>query len=223
MLQRGIVEPPRQALRDPARRGLPRLPAERGHLRAAPDPPAGRDLDADRERQDASTTWRRMGLKAMVTLNGEKVLDQVVRAYRDACVPARAAQGARRGPLLGRGSLPGRLARGGDPPRSSPPTTSATSGSRRSASCATPTSRGGRGARRARPPACRRCARASSRRRGCAGRRAEVIETIREIEARYPGLDQCMIHWAEGMPPAEFKEQLRWFARDVMPAFAGRR
>ena len=28
-----------------------------------------------------------------------------------------------------------------------------------------------------------------------------------------------MIHWAEGMPPAEFKEQLRLFARDVMPAF----
>jgi len=53
------------------------------------------------------------------------------------------------------------------------------------------------------------------------GRPAEVIETIREIEARYPGLDQCMIHWAEGIPPAEFKEQLRWFARDVMPAFAG--
>jgi hypothetical protein len=50
-----------------------------------------------------------------------------------------------------------------------------------------------------------------------------VIETIREIEARYPGLDQCMIHWAEGIPPAVFKEQLRWFARDVMPAFAGRR
>jgi len=28
-----------------------------------------------------------------------------------------------------------------------------------------------------------------------------------------------MIHWAEGMPPEEFKEQLRWFAKDVMPAF----
>jgi hypothetical protein len=28
-----------------------------------------------------------------------------------------------------------------------------------------------------------------------------------------------MIHWAEGIPPAEFKEQLRWFAKDVMPAF----
>jgi hypothetical protein len=24
------------------------------------------------------------------------------------------------------------------------------------------------------------------------------------------------------MPPKEFKEQLSWFARDVMPAFAGR-
>ena len=32
-----------------------------------------------------------------------------------------------------------------------------------------------------------------------------------------------MIHWAEGLPPAEFKEQLRWFARDVMPAFRGAR
>ena len=29
-----------------------------------------------------------------------------------------------------------------------------------------------------------------------------------------------MIHWAEGLSPAEFAEQLRLFARDVMPAFA---
>jgi len=50
------------------------------------------------------------------------------------------------------------------------------------------------------------------------GRPAEVIETIREIEAKYPGLDQMMIHWAEGIPPREFREQLSWFARDVMPA-----
>ncbi len=46
-----------------------------------------------------------------------------------------------------------------------------------------------------------------------------VIEQIREFEARYPGLDQMMIHWAEGMPPQEFFEQLKWFAKDVMPAF----
>ncbi len=31
-----------------------------------------------------------------------------------------------------------------------------------------------------------------------------------------------MILWAEGLSPTEFKEQLRWFARDVMPAFARR-
>jgi alkanesulfonate monooxygenase SsuD/methylene tetrahydromethanopterin reductase-like flavin-dependent oxidoreductase (luciferase family) len=48
-----------------------------------------------------------------------------------------------------------------------------------------------------------------------------VIDEIKRFEARYPGLDQMMIHWAEGIPPAEFKEQLRWFARDVMPAFSG--
>lgn len=46
-----------------------------------------------------------------------------------------------------------------------------------------------------------------------------VIDRIRSIEARYPGLDQLMIHWAEGIPPREFQEQLRWFAREVMPAF----
>src|SRR5690606_22901294 len=51
---------------------------------------------------------------------------------------------------------------------------------------------------------------------------SHVIEQLKDFEARYPGLDQVMIHWAEGMPPAEFKEQLRWFARDVMPAFARR-
>ena len=52
---------------------------------------------------------------------------------------------------------------------------------------------------------------------------AVVIEQIREFEDRYPGLDQLMIHWAEGMPAAEFKEQLRRFAADVMPAFLGAR
>jgi alkanesulfonate monooxygenase SsuD/methylene tetrahydromethanopterin reductase-like flavin-dependent oxidoreductase (luciferase family) len=51
---------------------------------------------------------------------------------------------------------------------------------------------------------------------------AQVIEQIREVERRYPGLDQMMIHWAEGMPPKEFKEQLARFAREVMPAFVRR-
>ena len=49
-----------------------------------------------------------------------------------------------------------------------------------------------------------------------------VIEGIKEVEAKYPGLDHMMVHWAEGIPPKEFKEQLRWFAREVMPAFTSR-
>jgi hypothetical protein len=32
-----------------------------------------------------------------------------------------------------------------------------------------------------------------------------------------------MVHWAEGMPPKEFKEQLTRFALEVMPAFAAGR
>jgi alkanesulfonate monooxygenase SsuD/methylene tetrahydromethanopterin reductase-like flavin-dependent oxidoreductase (luciferase family) len=47
----------------------------------------------------------------------------------------------------------------------------------------------------------------------------QAIEIIREFEARYPGLDQVMLHWCEGIPPREFKDQLRRFAREVMPAF----
>src|SRR6266516_2500093 len=50
---------------------------------------------------------------------------------------------------------------------------------------------------------------------------ASIIESLKQWEAEYPGLDQVMLHWAEGMPREEFKEQLRWFAREVMPAFAG--
>jgi alkanesulfonate monooxygenase SsuD/methylene tetrahydromethanopterin reductase-like flavin-dependent oxidoreductase (luciferase family) len=53
------------------------------------------------------------------------------------------------------------------------------------------------------------------------GSPADCIALIREYEARYPGLEQIMLHWPEGVPPGEFMEQLRWFARDVMPAFGG--
>jgi hypothetical protein len=46
-----------------------------------------------------------------------------------------------------------------------------------------------------------------------------VIDGIKSIADKYPGLESFMIHWAEGLPPKEFKEQLTWFAKDVMPAF----
>jgi len=48
---------------------------------------------------------------------------------------------------------------------------------------------------------------------------SEIVAGLKAYEEAYPGLDQVLIHWAEGMPPAEFKEQLRTFAREVMPAF----
>jgi alkanesulfonate monooxygenase SsuD/methylene tetrahydromethanopterin reductase-like flavin-dependent oxidoreductase (luciferase family) len=48
---------------------------------------------------------------------------------------------------------------------------------------------------------------------------AQIIDDLKMYQEKYPGLDQVLIHWAEGMPPAEFKEQLRTFAREVMPAF----
>jgi alkanesulfonate monooxygenase SsuD/methylene tetrahydromethanopterin reductase-like flavin-dependent oxidoreductase (luciferase family) len=51
------------------------------------------------------------------------------------------------------------------------------------------------------------------------GTPGQVIDGIKSIEAKYPGLEDYMIHWAEGLSPGEFEEQLRWFARDVMPAF----
>jgi alkanesulfonate monooxygenase SsuD/methylene tetrahydromethanopterin reductase-like flavin-dependent oxidoreductase (luciferase family) len=48
---------------------------------------------------------------------------------------------------------------------------------------------------------------------------SEIIAGLKAYEEAYPGMDQILIHWAEGMPPAEFKQQLRTFAREVMPAF----
>ena len=34
------------------------------------------------------------------------------------------------------------------------------------------------------------------------------MDEIRDFERRYPGLDQVMIRWAEGLGPKEFREQL---------------
>ena len=52
--------------------------------------------------------------------------------------------------------------------------------------------------------------------RPCRGLRQDFL---RELEEKYPGLEHVILHWAEGMPRAEFMEQLRLFASEVMPAF----
>jgi hypothetical protein len=46
-----------------------------------------------------------------------------------------------------------------------------------------------------------------------------VISRLRELEFEYPGLEQIVLHWPEGMPADEWKTQLGLFAREVMPAF----
>jgi hypothetical protein len=46
-----------------------------------------------------------------------------------------------------------------------------------------------------------------------------IIERLKQMETDYPGLEHIMLHWTEGMPAEEWKEQLRHFAHEVMPAF----
>jgi alkanesulfonate monooxygenase SsuD/methylene tetrahydromethanopterin reductase-like flavin-dependent oxidoreductase (luciferase family) len=48
---------------------------------------------------------------------------------------------------------------------------------------------------------------------------SSVIARLRELESEYPGLEQIVLHWPEGMPAEEWKAQLGMFAREVMPAF----
>ena len=49
-----------------------------------------------------------------------------------------------------------------------------------------------------------------------------LVELLRGFEERYPGLEDIVLHWPEGMPWQEFKQQLTLFAEGVMPAFSGR-
>ena len=46
-----------------------------------------------------------------------------------------------------------------------------------------------------------------------------IVAYLKEVEARYPGLEHVMIAWALGTPRAMMLEQLTRFAREVMPAF----
>jgi alkanesulfonate monooxygenase SsuD/methylene tetrahydromethanopterin reductase-like flavin-dependent oxidoreductase (luciferase family) len=54
------------------------------------------------------------------------------------------------------------------------------------------------------------------------GNADSVIESLKEMEAKYPSLEHVWFHWPEGMPQAEYVEQLHRLAEDVMPAFQGR-
>ena len=158
------------------------------------------------------------GLKAMVTLNGQKILDDVVRAYHDACE----RQGRRK--KLGEDMIWGagiyladteeEAVRRLEPAHDERFKWFAPFGFVRYAdehgrTWGTPGAPAG----------------VPSLRDGVAqkawfcGPPGHVIDGIKSVADKYPGLENFMIHWAEGMPPKEFKEQLTWFAKDVMPAF----
>ena len=47
----------------------------------------------------------------------------------------------------------------------------------------------------------------------------KFVEFLRKMERKYPALEHIVLHWAEGMPRQEFMEQLKIFATEVMPAF----
>jgi alkanesulfonate monooxygenase SsuD/methylene tetrahydromethanopterin reductase-like flavin-dependent oxidoreductase (luciferase family) len=157
------------------------------------------------------------GLKAMVTLNGEKILEQAAVAYRDACARHGRAKALGEDLIWGVGVFLAdsreEAIRRLEPSHDERYKWFAPFGFVRYAD-----EQGrpwGTPGAPARVPTLRD---GVEQKAWLCGRPTEVIETIRETEAKYPGLDQMMIHWAEGIPPREFKEQLAWFARDVMPA-----
>ena len=47
----------------------------------------------------------------------------------------------------------------------------------------------------------------------------QVIEHLKSLERRYPGLDRVSVSLSVGVPKAVCLEQLGWFATEVMPAF----
>jgi alkanesulfonate monooxygenase SsuD/methylene tetrahydromethanopterin reductase-like flavin-dependent oxidoreductase (luciferase family) len=53
------------------------------------------------------------------------------------------------------------------------------------------------------------------------GSPAQVVEHLKALEAKYPALDRISVSLSVGVPEAEALEQLEWFAKDVMPHFAG--
>ena len=160
----------------------------------------------------------RYGFKAMVTLNGEKILDDVVRAYQDAC--HRHGQQKKLGEdvIWGAGvylaDTQEEAVRRVEPAHDERYKWFAPFGFVRYADEHGRT--WGTPGAPARTPNLRD---GIQQKAWFCGPPKHVIEGIKSIEAKYPGLEHFMIHWAEGIPPKEFKEQLRWFAKDVMPAF----
>jgi alkanesulfonate monooxygenase SsuD/methylene tetrahydromethanopterin reductase-like flavin-dependent oxidoreductase (luciferase family) len=158
------------------------------------------------------------GLKAMVTLNGEKILDDVVRAYQAACIRHGREKQLGEDMIWGAGiylaDTEEEAIRRIEPAHDERYKWFAPFGFVRYADEQGRT--WGTPGAPARVPSLRD---GVQQKAWFCGPPSHVIEGIKSIEAKYPGLEHFMIHWAEGLSPAEFKKQLRAFAKDVMPAF----
>ena len=158
-------------------------------------------------------------LKAMVTLNGEKILDDVVRAYQAACARAGRVKQLGEDMIWGAGvylaDTVEEAIRRVEPSHDERYKWFAPFGFVRYAD-----EHGRTWGTPGAPARVPNLKDGVQQKAWFVGPPSQVIEGIKSIEAKYPGLEQFMIHWAEGLPPKEFKEQLRWFAREVMPAFA---
>ncbi|MBV8336725.1 MAG: LLM class flavin-dependent oxidoreductase [Alphaproteobacteria bacterium] len=160
----------------------------------------------------------RKGLKAMVTLNGEKILDDVVRAFHEACTqherPNRLGEDMIWGAGLYLADTQQEAMRRVEPSHDERYKWFAPFGFVRYAD-----EQGRTWGTPGAPSRVPSLADGVQQKAWFCGPPSQVIDGIKSIEAKYPGLEDFMIHWAEGLPPEEFKGQLRWFARDVMPAF----
>jgi alkanesulfonate monooxygenase SsuD/methylene tetrahydromethanopterin reductase-like flavin-dependent oxidoreductase (luciferase family) len=158
-------------------------------------------------------------LKAMVTLNGEKILDDVVRAYQAACAKVGRVKQLGEDMIWGAGvylaDTVEEAIRRVEPSHDERYKWFAPFGFVRYAD-----EQGRTWGTPGAPARVPNLKDGIQQKAWFVGPPSQVIEGIKSIEAKYPGLEQFMIHWAEGIPPKEFKEQLRWFAREVMPAFA---
>ncbi|MBV8838950.1 MAG: LLM class flavin-dependent oxidoreductase [Alphaproteobacteria bacterium] len=161
------------------------------------------------------------GLKAMVTLNGEKILDDVIRAYHAACLKHGRNKKLGEDVIWGAGlylaDSEAEAARRVEPAHDERYKWFAPFGFVRYAD-----EQGRTWGTPGAPARTPKLADGIAQKAWFCGPPKHIIEGIRSIESKYPGLEHFMIHWAEGLGPKEFKEQLRWFAKDVMPAFKSR-
>jgi hypothetical protein len=52
-----------------------------------------------------------------------------------------------------------------------------------------------------------------------AGSPEELIAYLNDLQSRFPGLEHVNVSISMGTPQAVMLEQLRWFAKEVMPKF----